>query len=167
MNILIQALQQYQGTFIIVSHDRHFISQVANKIWFIEDKQVKEYPGSYEEYTYWQQQREVVAAPPPPPAKEAPKKASVEVSDEDRTRQRTLKKLQHEMNGIEKEITSLEQEKARVEQELAKPDVYSDADRMEETTQRFETTTQKLGAKNQQWEDLALRIEEMEAQLAK
>jgi len=49
---LAQALQQYEGTFIIVSHDRHFIAKVATKIWFIEDKQIKEYPGTYEEYTY-------------------------------------------------------------------------------------------------------------------
>jgi ATP-binding cassette subfamily F protein 3 len=52
INILSQALIQYQGTLILVSHDRHFISQVANKIWYIEDKQIKIYPGSYSEYTY-------------------------------------------------------------------------------------------------------------------
>ena len=162
VNILIQALQQYQGTFIIVSHDRHFISRVANKIWFIENKQVKQYPGTYEEYTYWQQQREVTTAPPPPPTKEAPKKIVAEASEEERTRQRELKRLQHELGGIEKEITALEQEKKRIEQELAQPDVYSDTDRMKETTQKFEKTTQKLGAKNQQWEDLAVRIEATE-----
>lgn len=54
IDILAQTLQQYQGTYIIVSHDRHFITRVANKIWYIEDKQIKEYPGTYEEYIYWQ-----------------------------------------------------------------------------------------------------------------
>ena len=165
VNILIQALQQYQGTFIIVSHDRHFISQVANKIWFIEDKQVKEYPGTYEEYAYWQQQRVETSVPTPPPAKETPKKVPQETTDENRARQRELKKLQHEMNTIENEITTLEQERKQVEQELAQPDVYSDADRMEKVTKNFEQCTQKLKAKNQQWEDVAIRIEEMEAQL--
>jgi ATP-binding cassette subfamily F protein 3 len=53
VNILAQALQQYEGTFILVSHDRHFISMVANKIWYIEDHQIKEYPGTYEEYNYY------------------------------------------------------------------------------------------------------------------
>ena len=165
VNILIQALQQYQGTFIIVSHDRHFISQVANKIWFIENKQVKEYPGTYEEYTYWQAQREVSASPAPPPVKEAPQKAASAVTEEERMRQRELKKLQHELSDIEKEVTALEQEQSRMEQKLAQPDVYSNADRMAETTQKFDATTQKLEAKNQQWEDVAMRIEEMEAQL--
>jgi ATP-binding cassette subfamily F protein 3 len=54
INILAQTLQQYTGTCILVSHDRHFVAEVATKIWYIEDKQIKEYPGTYEEYAYWQ-----------------------------------------------------------------------------------------------------------------
>ena len=57
VGILVQALQQYEGTFLVVSHDRHFITKVANKIWWIEDHQLKEYPGTYEEYQWWMSQR--------------------------------------------------------------------------------------------------------------
>ena len=46
-----------EGTFLVVSHDRHFITKVANKIWWIEDHQLKEYPGTYEEYQWWMSQR--------------------------------------------------------------------------------------------------------------
>ena len=53
--ILINVLQDYEGTFIVVSHDRYFLTQIANKIWWIEDHHVKEYPGPYEEYEYSQQ----------------------------------------------------------------------------------------------------------------
>ncbi len=56
INILAQTLQQYTGTYILVSHDRHFVAEVATKIWYIEDRQIKEYPGNYEEYVYWQQE---------------------------------------------------------------------------------------------------------------
>ncbi len=59
VNILIQALQQYQGTFIVVSHDRYFLDNVANKIWYIEDKKIKEYPGTYQEYEIWNAKRVV------------------------------------------------------------------------------------------------------------
>ena len=57
VSILVQALQQYEGTLLLVSHDRHFISQVANKIWWIENKEIKEYPGTYEEYDWWRNQQ--------------------------------------------------------------------------------------------------------------
>lgn len=53
IDILAQTLQNYQGTCIIVSHDRHFVTQIANKIWYIEKQQIKEYPGNYEAYEYW------------------------------------------------------------------------------------------------------------------
>ena len=55
IDILAQTLQQYKGTVIIVSHDRHFVAQVANKIWYLEGKKIKEYPGDYEAYEYWKQ----------------------------------------------------------------------------------------------------------------
>lgn len=62
INILIQALKQYEGTFILVSHDRYLLDNVANKIWYIEDQQIKEYPGTYAEYEEWNSKR-VVSAP--------------------------------------------------------------------------------------------------------
>ncbi len=58
VNILIQALQQFEGTFIVVSHDRYLLDEVANKIWYIEDEKIKEYPGTYKEYEEWMSKRE-------------------------------------------------------------------------------------------------------------
>ena len=62
INILLQALQQYTGTFLVVSHDRYFVSEVANKIWWIEDEQLKEYPGTYAEYEHWQKKQDELKA---------------------------------------------------------------------------------------------------------
>ena len=162
VNILIQALQQYQGTFIIVSHDRHFISQVANKVWFIENQEVKEYPGTYQEYTYWQAQREEPpqASTPAPPKPEKTKTTST--SDEERAQQQELKKLQNKITALEADITQLEQEKRALEKELAKPAIYGDQDLLAKNTQHFEALDQQLSHINQEWETTALRIEEIE-----
>src|SRR5690606_38789187 len=64
VNILILALQQHEGTFITVSHDRHFINGVANKIWYIEDHVIKEYRGTYDKYEIWRSQQTEVKADP-------------------------------------------------------------------------------------------------------
>ena len=53
IQVLIEALRQYAGTFVIVSHDRHFLDQVVQKVWRVEDGGVREYFGSYSEYL-WQ-----------------------------------------------------------------------------------------------------------------
>ena len=53
INVLIEALQQYSGSFVVVSHDRHFLDQIVNKVWRAEDGHVREYLGNYTEYI-WQ-----------------------------------------------------------------------------------------------------------------
>jgi ATP-binding cassette subfamily F protein 3 len=85
VNILIQALDQYEGTFIVISHDRFFVENVATKIWYIEDFQLKEYLCTYADYETWMEDREKAAkkavlpspwALKPQPKEEAPKGAA-------------------------------------------------------------------------------------------
>lgn len=87
INILIQALQQYTGSFIVVSHDRYFVSSTANKIWWIEDELLKEYPGTYAEYEEWRiKQEELKAKDPIPTVKKKvtlePKKDEVKINSD-------------------------------------------------------------------------------------
>ena len=84
-NILIQALQQYKGSFVVVSHNRHFISQIANKIWYIEDKKIKEYPGTYDEYEYWRKKNETDGI-----KKAEPPKKEKKVKDTPHHRRKTI-----------------------------------------------------------------------------
>jgi ATP-binding cassette subfamily F protein 3 len=54
VNLLIEALNKYQGSLLLVSHDRYFVQRTANKIWEIdENHQVKEFVGTYEEWMEW------------------------------------------------------------------------------------------------------------------
>lgn len=50
INALINALKEYQGGVLIVSHDQHFITNVCNEIWVIADKRVATFNGSFEDY---------------------------------------------------------------------------------------------------------------------
>jgi ATP-binding cassette subfamily F protein 3 len=50
--VLVDALQQYAGTFIVVSHDRHFIDEVATDVWRVEQGRVLTFDGTYEEYQW-------------------------------------------------------------------------------------------------------------------
>ena len=79
-NVLAEALRQYTGTFVLVSHDRHFIDAVAESVWYVEGRGVRTYRGSYSE-TQWQRENGTAAkhlpsgdgAPttPPRPTKDA------------------------------------------------------------------------------------------------
>ncbi len=165
VNILAQALLQYQGTFVVVSHDRQFISEIANKIWYIENKQIKVYPGTYEEFNYWMQQRSNNNVPPAPapPKKETPKPVAKEVNNSQKNEQQLrLKQLKKELTVVEDEIEKLENEKKHLETEMAKPEVYSQAATLEEFTQKFGVVTKNLETKSKAWEDIVLKMEPLE-----
>ncbi len=160
-NILIQALQQYQGTFIVVSHNRHFVSQVANKIWYIENHQIKEYLGTYEEYEYWRKKNEAAALPPPP----SPKKQEVKPKERKPAEPSTVKKLaelNRELKKIEDKIHQTQQEKEKIELAMAAPEVFSNFEKLNEHQQRFDAIDTKLEEFNKRWESVALEIEEWE-----
>ena len=59
-NVLAEALRQYTGTFVLVSHDRHFIDAVAESVWYVEDRGVRTYRGTYSE-AQWQREHGTAA----------------------------------------------------------------------------------------------------------
>jgi ATP-binding cassette subfamily F protein 3 len=160
-NILIQALQQYQGSFVTVSHNRHFVSQIANKIWYIENHQLKEYPGTYEEYEYWRKKNEAKVAPAVHAAKkEVPKKEPKPIAAPEN--QNKLNALNKDLTKIETFIQKLAKEKEGIETELSRPEIYGNPDKLLEVQQKFEKVDTQLEEENKKWESIALEIEEIE-----
>lgn len=161
VNILIQALKQYEGTFTVVSHDRYLLDNVANKIWFIEDQQIKEYPGTYAEYEEWQAKRPTKqASPAPAPVKES-KKAENNPLEEDKNK--SLKKLNQELSNLEHRVSELKQELASIESTLADPEIYGNTAKLSEHTARYEEAKATLNQTQEAWEALAEKILELEA----
>lgn len=163
VNILIQALQQYEGTFITVSHDRHFIKGVANKIWYIEDHQIKEYPGTYQEYETWranqvQEETKVVEKP----AKKEEKKTRAPHDPEVQQAKKDLKKLEYQLEQIEKEVEKLESKQGELEKELADPDLYSDEKKSSQVQDQYQKVKTELDQKNSDWEVLVDQISELQ-----
>jgi len=156
-NILIQALQQYAGSFIVVSHNRYFISQIANKIWYINNKQIKEYPGTYEEYEYWRKKNDPDnyrdAEPPLKKAETvAPKKEQPAKTDD--IADKKLKALQKELKQLEEKIESLEAQKKQIEDEMAKPEVYGDFESLSQAQEKFNMVNTSLEQVTRRWEEL-------------
>lgn len=156
VNILIQALDQYQGTYIVISHDRFFVENVANKIWYIEDYQLKEYPGTYAEYEQWQEDREKAAkkAALSAPAPVAKPVAKVEAAPA-KTPSPDQKKALKELAEVEKKIDEREKELALYEKQLADPQIYQNASQLKDATVKFEQVKKELAQLNDRWEMLA------------
>ncbi|RPD47724.1 ABC transporter ATP-binding protein [Hymenobacter sediminis] len=159
VNILIQALDQYQGTYIVISHDRFFVENVANKIWYIEDYQLKEYPGTYNEYEQWQEDREKAAKkaglPSPSAPKPLPKEEKKVEAAPAKTPSPDQKKALKELAEVEKKIEEREKELAQYEAQLADPQIYQNAAQLKDATLKFEQVKKELAQLNDRWETLA------------
>jgi ATP-binding cassette subfamily F protein 3 len=161
VNILISALNQYEGTFIVVSHDRYLLDNVANKIWFIEDQEIKEYPGTYAEYEEWNSKRvyvpkNIVEAP----KKEEKKEEKPKVQTDDKSKE--IKKLNLELQKLEVEIAEMENSVKEAELELSKEEVYSDPEKLSEANRRYQQLSPRLLKAQAEWERMAEEIMELE-----
>jgi ATP-binding cassette subfamily F protein 3 len=160
-NILIQALEQYQGSFVVVSHNRYFINQIANKIWYIEDHQIKEYPGTYEEYEYWKKNNDISETPPPRP--EPPKsKPAMQNNNPSRDIDQTLKKLSKEISTLEEKIEALQADKANIHSEMAKPEVYSKFEELGSCQLRLDKINSDIEVLSTRWEMLVIEIDSLD-----
>lgn len=164
VNILIQAMEQYEGTFITVSHDRHFIRGVANKIWYIENNQIKEYPGTYDEFVLWKSQQELnpveIKKPENTPKPEVKKREFN--TTESLQAKKDLKKKEQELEMIEAKILELEEKKKNIEVQMADPKIYEDGEKLHFLNQEYailKTNEEKL---NSTWETLVEEISQLQ-----
>ena len=161
-NILIQALQQYAGSFVVVSHNRHFVTQIANKIWYIEDKQLKEYPGTYDEYEYWKKKNQIGEVKAEPVKVAKPEK-KVEQNNEPKkpSSDARLKSLEKDLKKVEEKIDALELRKKEIEKEMTKPEVFEHFEKLQPVQAEFTKVEADLDVAEAKWEELVTAIDQL------
>lgn len=172
--LLIDSLNRYAGSIILVSHDRYFVSKIANKIWEIKDKEIKEFKGGYEEWVEWNERmaanavqsskskvqsqgtpKKPEAAPVSNPAKPASQADKSGVTKE-------LQKQQKIFQKLEKDVADLNTQKEDLEAKLALPDIYSNGDDFKKTETAYKQVLAKLEAANKEYEIVFEKIISLE-----
>ncbi|MGN6355257.1 MAG: ATP-binding cassette domain-containing protein [Parafilimonas sp.] len=176
VELLSEALNKYEGSYILVSHDRYFVSKTANKIWEIVDHEIKEFKGSYEEYVQWKErmkqaavsnQRSTVNSQQ---STEKPAGNNEKVLDnrppalnnQNREQQKELQKLQKQFSKAEAHLNELNQQKTNIESDLANPEYYADRTRFVELEERYQSVQQKIAIANKEYELLFEKIMQAE-----
>ena len=165
VELLAEALTKYDGTIILVSHDRYFISKTANKIWEIEDEKIIEFKGDYKEWLEWKERMAKQKAQLAEPAKNTGSKdtrkqakqevvAPVEIKPQaiDKDLQKQIQKLQKVISQIEHNIETLHTEKAAIELEMANPDIYSDPAKMHVIEKSYQDKNALIRSMNKEYE---------------
>jgi ATP-binding cassette subfamily F protein 3 len=175
-NILQQALQQYEGTCVIVSHDRAFLDPIVDKVLEVQKNRVRTYLGNVSYFL--DKKKEEAEAQKNSGASEQSKSTSSDDSSLSRKEQRRIEaerrnKISKEVNPIkkklekvEKEIEQAESRKNEIEALMAEVDFYDDADRVKKTSLEYENIKMDLTDKYSKWEEYANRIEAIEQEIA-
>ena len=143
--MLEEALQDFEGTIVFVSHDRYFIDAIATRLWSVEGGAVTMHLGNYSDLERRRQRAtRPVVAPEPRKAARAPSPASGGSTA-------TLSSV----DGMEDRIDELEAEVRRIEEQLADHQTYDDPARVAELGKAHENASRRLRALYQQWEQAA------------
>lgn len=173
VEMLIDALNKYEGTMILVSHDRYFISKTANKIWWIEDRQIKEFIGTYDEWVVFMQEREKRKAEAAKPVvaekKEEPKKEVKPANNTNDTELRNLRKehqkYQKNFQRLEEQLGKMKQEKEALEAQLGDPAFYADRDKFQKLDEQYRQHSAKLDAVSKEYDEVFEKIMELEEKI--
>jgi ATP-binding cassette subfamily F protein 3 len=167
VDLLVEALNKYEGTIILVSHDRYFISRIANKIWEIEDHKILEFKGSYAEWEDWKERREKAKLAEKKDLKAETKvEKFVEVKKNpkpvDNAAAKEAEKVKKQFNSLEGKIAELNKKKVALEAELGNPDIYSDNNKFVQTETAYKNINTELATANTEYEVLFEKMMEID-----
>jgi ATP-binding cassette subfamily F protein 3 len=154
--VLKEALAHYEGTFIIVSHDREFVDGLSNRIWDIENQNILIHHFNLKEYLDYKMQKN--GSPAINKEKEQTKNTSkkepeapVNTTPAKPKFDKAKQKLEREISNLEQQIEQQERLLTEIENELGELD-YEDKQRYNQVLNRYETEKANLEARYQQWE---------------
>jgi ATP-binding cassette subfamily F protein 3 len=169
VELLAESLNKYEGTYILVSHDRYFISKTANKIWEIVDHEIKEFKGTYTEWVEWKQRQQKAAeqaakenkatTPTPAPAAPAPVAAPAKTG---KPINKELQKLQRQFAKLEEQLNAAKTKQTEIELELSKPENYANKDSFTKLEQAYAQSKAEVSKLEADYEKLFEQIVEAE-----
>ena len=173
--VLQEAMRQYDGTIIVVSHNRYFLDRFVNRVMEVRDGRVTLFEGNVADYLV--KQEELAARQ----VESLLEKGADQVSETNgrisRKEQRKLEAKRREerksragawleqLTDAEKTIEKLELEKEDLEAEMADPELYQDQKAWNETSRKYEACTRRLERWMQRWEEAQEKIDEIDAEL--
>ena len=149
LNVLEEYLQEFKGSLIIVSHDRHFLDKCVDHLFVFEgDGKIKDFVGQYSEYREYIKEREVVVR--------SEERSSTPKPQQQRSHDTTKRKLsfkeQRELEQLESDLQRLGEERAQLEVEISSG--ILPYDRLSEVSKRIEELIALIDEKELRWLEL-------------
>lgn len=170
-NILKQAIQNFEGSVIIVSHDREFLKDLTDKVYEFKNRKIKPYYGDV--YNFLESRNieylddlNLKKSVSDSPAKtetlqpDQPVKTAKQLHEA----AKKLKRIKNKVGKIEKQIDALENEKATIETQMSDPSFYDDAAKADLTMRHYKNLKKQISTAEEEWETAATELEELSNQ---
>jgi ATP-binding cassette subfamily F protein uup len=158
LELLEDLLMNYEGTLLVVSHDRSFLDNVVTSVLVFEGEgEVNEYIGGYHDWFRYRQQYPLPESTPGKPSAPQPveKPEPAVVNKPTRDKRKLSYKEQRELEALPGQIEKLEQEQLQLQEQVSDPDFYQqDGEAIAEVMQRLESVDAELERCFQRWEAL-------------
>ena len=169
--VLEEALKSFAGTLCLITHDRHLINALANKVLYIRDGKAELFPGNYQDFEeIWKARLSTINLLPgnrlekkePQANKSNGRKSQEERRQEAEQRNALFRRqapLKKEIEELEKRLSTAFEDKKRLEGLLADPDTYKDSSKFEGLMQAFAGIEKEVNTLTVAWEDALLKME--------
>lgn len=170
VDLLVESLNKYEGSMVIVSHDRYFVSRIANKIWEIDEHKIREFKGTYAEWEDWKSRREKAQEknanlPTPAPQKAVADNTKVVknpiITSADKEQKKLVQKLKNQFKQLEENLAKLQEQKSKLEAQLGDPDFYADKTKFIEVESNYKKATADLEKCNVEYEKIFEQLMEL------
>ena len=159
--VLEDALENYEGTIVFVSHDRYFINKIANKVLDITGDDYSIYLGNYDYYLEKREQELI--------AKKLREENTDEVQEKvannyvlGKEEKKRIRKLERTREELLEKIESLEEKVSLVNNELTKEEVYTDAIKVQEYNEELRSLNQEIEDLNNTWLEIEEELESLQ-----
>jgi ATP-binding cassette subfamily F protein 3 len=165
-DVLLEALQKYNGTVVFVSHDRYFIDRLATRVFEIGGGEVHDYPGNYEDYL-WQKEGRAprLDEPEPEPATAAPAGGNGHLEEPEEQPKKLnpilLRRMQDRGEELEEAIARAEAEITSCELELAD---FSSAEESIRLSRQIDELRHAINEMTREWEQIELVLDQSDGQ---
>jgi len=169
--VLEEALKAYGGTICLVSHDRHLINAVANKVFVITEGKAETFPGNYDDFqVIWKKRLQYPELEPEPPLDQS---RTIVLSKKNKEQKRLEASWRNELSRLKAPLTqrlenlelAIEEITSRLEKLnhlLAQPDTYGNGTNIGQLNREYTELKGSLEEHNRQWEEAAIELEALE-----
>ena len=161
--VLENAINEFTGTVLFVSHDRYFINQVATDVLDMHKDGITHYEGNYDDFLAEQTKRQS-SIPSDNTDKQATPSTGKQSYQQSKEQQKARRKLQRQVDKLEQEMSELEDQQTQLQEKMSQPEIATDIGKLTDLQKDLDATKDKAEEVELAWTEAAERLEEFDQQ---